>query len=156
MCGMDSEAAAFSTLLRRFRLAAGMSQEALAARSGLSTDAIAALERGRRTRPRAFTLGVLADALGLGADDRSRLLSALAYRAEPRGSPARTLPRRLTSFVGRQHELAEVERMLGEARLVTLTGPGGTGKTRLALAAAESRRGDCWFVALDACPEPRS
>ena len=154
MCGMDSEAAAFSTLLRRFRLAAGMSQEALAARSGLSTDAIAALERGRRTRPRAFTLGVLADALGLGADDRSRLLSALAYRAEPRGSPARTLPRRLTSFVGRQRELAEVERMLGEARLVTLTGPGGTGKTRLALAAAESRRGDCWFVALDACPEP--
>jgi len=151
---MDSEAAAFSTLLRRFRLAAGMSQEALAARSGLSTDAIAALERGRRTRPRAFTLGVLADALGLGADDRSRLLSALAYRAEPRGSPARTLPRRLTSFVGRQRELAEVERMLGEARLVTLTGPGGTGKTRLALAAAESRRGDCWFVALDACPEP--
>jgi|SRR5215469_846302 len=151
---MEKEADGFAALLRHFRLAAGMSQEALAQRSGLSADAIAALERGRRTRPRAFTLGVLADALALGADDRARLLSALAGQPEPRGSPGHSLPMRLTSFVGRQHELAEVDRMLGEARLLTLTGPGGTGKTRLALAAAEGRRGDCWFVALDACLEP--
>ena len=154
MCGMDKEPVGFAALLRHFRVAAGMSQEALADRSGLSTDAIAALERGRRTRPRAFTLGVLSDALDLVADDRARLLSALADQAEPRGSPAHSLPLRLTSFVGRQRELAEVERMLREARLLTLIGPGGTGKTRLALAAAERRPDDCWFVALDACLEP--
>ncbi len=58
---MGSEQAEFGALLlRRFRTTAGLSQEALAGRSGLSTDAIAALEQGRRTRPRAFTLGVLA------------------------------------------------------------------------------------------------
>ncbi|GAA4436294.1 hypothetical protein GCM10023148_42900 [Actinokineospora soli] len=43
----------------------------------------------------------------------------------------------LTSFVGRQDEVAEVRRLLGEARLVTLTGPGGVGKTRLALQVAQ-------------------
>ena len=47
----------------------------------------------------------------------------------------------LTSFLGRDDELAELERLLGQARLVTLTGPGGAGKTRLAL---EVRREHAW------------
>src|SRR3954467_12835855 len=52
------------------------------------------------------------------------------------------LPQELTSFIGRRRELAEVRRCLSAARLVTLTGPAGVGKTRLALrAAAESQRG---------------
>ena len=42
------------------------------------------------------------------------------------------LPSELSSFIGRRRELREVKRLLGESRLVTLTGPGGTGKTRLA------------------------
>ena len=46
------------------------------------------------------------------------------------------LPTQLTSFLGRQHELAEAEKLLSEARLLTLTGPGGTGKTRLSLQVA--------------------
>src|SRR5262245_56223016 len=46
------------------------------------------------------------------------------------------LPLQLTSFVGRERELGEVAALLGTARLVTLTGVGGTGKTRLALQAA--------------------
>jgi predicted ATPase/DNA-binding CsgD family transcriptional regulator len=62
------------------------------------------------------------------------------------------LPSELSSFVGRRRELREVKRLLGESRLVTLTGVGGTGKTRLALrAAADMRRafGDgVWFVDL--------
>ena len=58
-----------------------------------------------------------------------------------------------TSFVGRNDELAQVLTLLrSEARLVTLTGPGGTGKTRLALEAAFQSIGDCpngvWFVPL--------
>jgi predicted ATPase len=62
------------------------------------------------------------------------------------------LPAELTSFVGRRWERGEVKRLLGESRLVTLTGPGGTGKTRLAVrVGAELRRafpGGVWFVDL--------
>src|SRR4051794_15640309 len=48
------------------------------------------------------------------------------------------LPAQLTSFVGREHHLAEVRRLLAECRLVTLTGFGGVGKTRLGLEVADS------------------
>src|SRR5690242_6502331 len=68
------------------------------------------------------------------------------------------LPVELTSFVGRQRELAEVKRLLGVSRLVTLTGVGGTGKTRLAVrTAAELRRAfpdGIWFVDLTALRAP--
>ena len=43
------------------------------------------------------------------------------------------LPAEVSSFVGREHQLAELRRLLHRSRLVTLTGPGGAGKTRLAL-----------------------
>ena len=62
------------------------------------------------------------------------------------------LPVQLTSFVGRELELAEVKRLLGTTRLLTLTGAGGTGKTRLSLAAAAELLEDypdgAWFVDL--------
>src|SRR5262245_14740909 len=50
------------------------------------------------------------------------------------------LPREQTSFVGRQQELAEVEQLLAAFPLVTVTGPGGAGKTRVALQAARQLR----------------
>src|SRR5215469_3565917 len=63
------------------------------------------------------------------------------------------LPAELTSFVGRRHELAEVKRLLADSRLVTLTGIGGVGKTRLALRAAaglrRAFRDGVWLVRLD-------
>jgi non-specific serine/threonine protein kinase len=63
------------------------------------------------------------------------------------------LPAELTSFVGRRHEVAQVKRLLSASRLVTLTGVGGVGKTRLALrVAAELRRAfrdGVWLVELD-------
>jgi predicted ATPase/class 3 adenylate cyclase/DNA-binding CsgD family transcriptional regulator len=62
------------------------------------------------------------------------------------------LPRQLTSFVGREREIAEVQRLLGSSPLVTLTGPGGSGKTRLALRVAadvvEQYRDGVWLVEL--------
>jgi predicted ATPase/DNA-binding CsgD family transcriptional regulator len=73
---------------------------------------------------------------------------------------AGNLPGELSSFVGRRRELSAVKRLLGESRLVTLTGVGGTGKTRLALrVATEVRRafGDgVWFVDLIELHEPGS
>src|SRR4051794_4923455 len=73
--------------------------------------------------------------------------------------PARhNLPMALTSFVGRERELAEVARLLGRIRLLTLTGAGGSGKTRLALEAARARVGDCpdgvWLVELAGLADP--
>ena len=69
------------------------------------------------------------------------------------------LPGEVSSFVGRRRELEEVRRLLAESRLVTLTGVGGTGKTRLALRiAAEVRRAfddGVWFVDFTQLREPR-
>src|SRR5215217_4271693 len=69
------------------------------------------------------------------------------------------LPAELTSFVGRRRELSETRRLLASGRLLTLTGVGGVGKTRLALRmAAEVRRtfpDGVWFVELAALQDPQ-
>ncbi len=68
------------------------------------------------------------------------------------------LPPRMTSFVGRERELVELERLLAENRLVTLLGAGGTGKTSLAVelarGAADAFPDGVWFVPLDAISDP--
>ena len=51
--------------------------------------------------------------------------------------PGDALPTQLTSFIGREHEIAEIVALLGDRRLITLTGPGGAGKTRLSLEVAD-------------------
>jgi predicted ATPase/DNA-binding CsgD family transcriptional regulator len=74
------------------------------------------------------------------------------------GRPPNNLPVELSSFVGRGKELSEVERLLKDNRLLTLTGPGGCGKTRLALAAAEELLGGfedgVWLVELASLADP--
>ena len=63
---------------------------------------------------------------------------SVAEKAQPDlVKPLHNLPQQLTSFIGREKEIAEVQAMLSAHRLVTLTGSGGTGKSRLALAVAE-------------------
>ena len=69
-------AAGFGALLRRYREAAVLSQEALANRAGLSVRGISDLERGSRNLPRLETVRVLADALGLDAEERGALVAA--------------------------------------------------------------------------------
>ena len=68
------------------------------------------------------------------------------------------LPAELTSFVGRRGELAEIKRLLADSRLVTLTGIGGVGKTRLALRAAaglrRAFRDGVWLVQFDRLCDP--
>src|SRR5262245_3860101 len=77
----------------------------------------------------------------------------------PAPAPAAgNLPRQLTSFVGRERERADIAGELGRARLVTLTGPGGCGKTRLALEVAADMsarlRDGAWFVELAGLSDP--
>ena len=85
----------------------------------------------------------------LGTDD-----SAPAATETPRNN----LPSQLTSFIGREHEIAEVKRLLGATRLLTLTGAGGCGKSRLALQVASEVLDDypdgVWLVELAALGEP--
>jgi len=87
------DAATFGALLRRHRLAAGLTQEALAERAGLSPDAISLLERGLRTVPRRDTVDRLAGALALSPDERLALTRAASRSGAPRQArSARTQP----------------------------------------------------------------
>jgi len=133
----------FGLLLKRFRLAAGLTQEGLAERTSLSAKAISDLERDPARRPRLASVSALADALGLEPDDRAVLLALAAAR--PGESPdsvqsarRHDLPRALTPLIGRETELPALEALLrrGEPQIISLTGPGGVGKTRLAIEAA--------------------
>src|SRR5215213_9857208 len=131
--------ATFGDLLRQGRQAAGLTQEALAARTGLSVRGLSDLERGARAVPRKDTLRLLVDALGLVDVERAALVAAAKRRPPPaavrasRYRAARGLPLPLTPFVGRASEVTAVSALLGrnDVRLLTLTGPGGVGKTRL-------------------------
>ena len=137
-------------LLRRLRTAAALSQEELAERAGLSVRALSDLERGVHQAPRLETVRMLADALDLGEHDRAELLAAARPEWQVSSSPVAAgssqlarLPLSLTRLIGREQEVTALSALLrsGESRLVTLTGPGGMGKTRLALAVANSLAG---------------
>ena len=131
------EERSFGALLRDLRLATGLSQEALAERAALSPQAVGALEGGRRQVPRRETVEALARALDLDGGQAGALAAAVR-----RGRGARTettspleLPAASAPLLGREVELRELAAHLGQskARLLTLVGPGGVGKTRLAL-----------------------
>jgi predicted ATPase/DNA-binding XRE family transcriptional regulator len=164
--------AEFGQLLRSYRLAAGLSQEALAERARMSTEGISALERGYRRSPQRETLELLARALTLGDDQRRDFEAAARAGVTRRPGPASVtvgpwpepgtaaLPLALTSYVGRERETSAIAALLRERRLVTLTGAGGVGKTRAALEVT-SALGEDWgypprFVSLTSAVDASS
>jgi transcriptional regulator with XRE-family HTH domain len=126
------------------RVARRLTQEKLAEQAGLSPSGVSLLERGRQL-PRFETVGRLADALGLTLAERVIFEASVEASDSESGSgtdidaqaSTDSLPRELSLFFGREREVAEVRRLLREYRLVTLTGAGGVGKTRLAVEVAQ-------------------
>jgi predicted ATPase/DNA-binding XRE family transcriptional regulator len=159
-----AEPSPFGALLRRYRLAAGLSQEALAEKARMSSVGVGALERGTRRAPYRETAQLLADALGLSGEARAAFMAAAKRktgrpRAAPEPVPAGAgeggkLPLRLTSFVGREREVEDIRQAMQRSRLVTVTGFGGIGKTSVALHVASLAREEweqrVWFAPLAA------
>jgi predicted ATPase len=154
----------FATVLCRLRIAANLSHKTLAEKAGISTAAIGAYERGVRAAPYRETLEMLAVALELSGEARDgfmlaarrkRLIDSPQAKVASDGPDLRALPRELTSFVGRQTETELLSSLLGEQRIVTLTGPGGVGKTRVALriASLERRFAAAYFIDLGSIQE---
>jgi predicted ATPase/DNA-binding XRE family transcriptional regulator len=162
-------------LLRQHRVAACLTQAALAERAGISERAVQHLERGLG-QPQRETMRRLAEVFALTGEDQAAfeaaaqpaprrggqlargrgaypgrqplhqdnagLLSGRAQESAPPSPLIRNLPAEVSSLIGREEELAQLTRRLATTRLLTLVGPGGVGKTRLAVALAAARAGD--------------
>jgi tetratricopeptide (TPR) repeat protein/transcriptional regulator with XRE-family HTH domain len=146
----------FADLLRHYRRAAGLSQEQLAVCAGLSRRAVSDLEREAQRVPRKDTVALLAEALGLSAQERAQFTGTATHRA-----PAATAPRIdavrpngvRTPLVGRLMEQAQLERHLHREGppVLLLAGEPGIGKTRLLRMAAERARTQGWCVLEGGC-----
>jgi predicted ATPase/DNA-binding XRE family transcriptional regulator len=160
------ENVAFGRLLHRLRKARDLTQEALAQQAYCVVDTIRKIEAGVR-RPSRQMAAQFADCLGLAGEERAAFLSSARVATGAKVAPIsttvvgdlleqiipphhRNLPAQTTTLIGREREIAALRELLRhtDARLITLTGPAGVGKTRLALQAAAEALDD---FASDAC-----
>lgn len=165
-------------ILKRLRLAAGLTQEVLAERSQVSTRTIGSIERGELQKPRSESLRLLAKALDLSPQQYEAIVATIRTQGSGGPSPdvTPTMPTRATGgdsastyqmlpipptpLVGREREMTLALNALcrSEVRLLTLYGPPGVGKTRLALQIAHDMRGEfadgAVFVALAPFRQP--
>jgi predicted ATPase/DNA-binding CsgD family transcriptional regulator/DNA-binding XRE family transcriptional regulator/Tfp pilus assembly protein PilF len=144
--------------LRSLRGELGLSQEQLARRLGVSFATVNRWESGRTSlsaRARAAIAALEAEIAAAGPD-AGRGDSSLPGQTQPQ--PHGRLPAAQSSFVGRERELAELAGLIAGSRLLTLTGPGGAGKTRLAieLVRRSFHDGEVVFVPLESVRFPRS
>jgi predicted ATPase/transcriptional regulator with XRE-family HTH domain len=156
-------AASFGAQLKALRETAGFTQEELATIAGLSVHAVSALERGERRRPHVETVRALSAALDLTVASRDALLASARMPAHTSAADEMagvSLPVALTPLLGRDADVRMLRQWLGNPapRLVTIVGPGGVGKTRLALelarAIADEGSTRVVFVSLAAIRDP--
>ncbi|MBI5876100.1 MAG: XRE family transcriptional regulator [Chloroflexi bacterium] len=156
----------FGDVLRSQRRRLDRTQAELAKRVGCARVTIHKLESGDM-RPSKQLAELLAQALQIPATEREAFVTGArgAQWVEPprvpvpAAAPTHTnLRTQLTSFIGREAEIAEVRRLLGGTRLLTLMGAGGVGKTRLALQVATEELGafsdGVWFAELAPLADP--
>jgi len=153
----------FGAQLKALREAAGYTQEELATIAGLSVHAVSALERGERRRPHVETVRALSAALDLTDAVRDAFVGSARASADTTAVDELSgvsLPLALTALLGRDTEVQTLGQWIADpsVRLITLTGPGGVGKTRLALevvhAIAAEGATRVVFVALAATRDP--
>jgi transcriptional regulator with XRE-family HTH domain len=156
---------AFADALQRYRRARGFTQAELAEQAHISVRAVSDLERGLK-HPQRATVRLLSEALALLPDD------ARAFDVAARSRPARigdtsgrtsgrhegNLPIQHRRLIGRARDIAGIcQALRDESGLVTVVGPGGVGKTRLAVEVANKLRADyvaeVWFVDLSSVTE---
>lgn len=157
-----------SEWIKRRRQQLDLTQEQLAKRACCSVFAIRKIEMGER-RPSRQLAELMAKSLEIPSEDQSTFvkvargelsierLACLAHEFPPAEKPSPVpgnLPRLLTAFIGREPELTALGQLLGDPQcaLLTIVGPGGIGKTRLAIDAAQRSRDlfpdGIWFVPL--------
>jgi transcriptional regulator with XRE-family HTH domain/tetratricopeptide (TPR) repeat protein len=160
MSGSQPTPTRFGELLRQWRRAAGLTQEELAARAGMSFRGVSDLERGVNRSARRETVQMLADALQLGAHDRTAFqVAARASAAAPAPLPARHAAFRALAavprLVGRRQEVARIEGHLAAANdgegLLLFAGEPGMGKSHLLYETAERAGVAGWRVLVGGC-----
>ena len=140
---MADDESTLGPTLRRYRRAAGVTQEELAERAEVSARTISDVERGVRPsvyRDTATRLGIALGLEGDGLRDFKRIARRGPHQIE--AATLGHLPLSHTALIGRERELEQMLAALADPtlQLLTLTGPGGIGKTRLALEAAARAR----------------
>lgn len=149
------ETKSFGQWLRHRRRELDLTQEELAHQVGCAPITIRKIE-AEEMRPSKQLAGLLGERLGVLPTERGALVK-FARGGEPLPSdtpeaPKDNLPHPVSTFIGREREITDIQRFLGASRLVTLTGAGGCGKSRLAIEAARQMLDQypdgIWFAAL--------